>query len=139
MSPSAPHHAQTPGTRPGALALTGRVLLALLLGGAIGLVGTLTHRSTWGDLPAGLVLALVMTLATAVMCRAWTGIGALLAAGAGWLVVVQLLATDGPGGDVLVPADVTGYVWTYGGLLLFAVAAFLPARWFADQAPDGPE
>ncbi|ANC30915.1 DUF6113 family protein [Isoptericola dokdonensis] len=119
--------------------LVGRVLLALLLGAVIGLVGTVTHRSTWADLPVGLVLALVMTLATAVLCRAWTGTGALLAAGAGWLVTVQLLATDGPGGDVLVPADLTGYLWTYGGLVLFAVAAFLPRRWFDDEPSGGPE
>jgi hypothetical protein len=121
------------------LRVVGRVLMAVVLGGAIGLIGTVAHRTQWHDLPLGLVAALLLTTSTAVMCRAWSGISTLLAAGAGWLVTVQLLAANGPGGDVLVPADATGYVWTYGGLVLFAVAAFLPAAWFAEGHDDGTD
>lgn len=130
----APHHAQSAGVRPRPVAAAGRLLMALLLGGTVGLLGTVAHRSEWADLPVGLVLALVLTASAAVLCRAWTGVGALLACGAGWLVVVQVLAAAGPGGDVLVPADVRGYLWTYGGLLPFVIVAFLPRRWFED--PD---
>ncbi|WP_418277620.1 DUF6113 family protein [Isoptericola jiangsuensis] len=137
MSAPTPHHAPPRTERAGLLGVVVRVLMAVVLGGAVGLIGTVAHRTQWADLPGGLVLALLLTVSAAMMCRAWSGLSTLLAAGAGWLVVVQLLATTGPGGDVLVPADLTGYVWTYGGLVLFAVAAFLPSRWFSDQvAPE---
>jgi len=111
----------------------GSVLLALALGLVMGILGTVAHRTLWLGLPLGLVLALALTLSTAVLCRAWAGLVAMLAAGAGWLVAVQVLSMTGPGGDVLVPAQTVGMVWTYGGLALFVVAAFLPSSWFSDR------
>jgi len=111
-----------------------RALLAVVLGAVIGVLGTVAHRTQWDDLPVGVVLALAITLSTAVLCRAWAGVGPLLAAGVGWVVAVQVLSVAGPGGDVLVPAQAVGLVWTYGGLAMFAVAAFLPRSWFADHA-----
>lgn len=113
--------------------LVGRLLLAAALGLVVGVLGTVAHRTQWHGVPAGLVLALVVTLSTAVLCRAWSDVGALLAAGAGWVVAVQVLSLPGPGGDVLVPAQPVGMVWTYGGMLMFVVAAFLPRSWFSDQ------
>ncbi|MCK0116869.1 DUF6113 family protein [Isoptericola sp. S6320L] len=136
MSSTTPHHAQSAPPRVPGRTLALRGVLALLLGAAVGVIGTVSHRSEWAGLPTGLALALLLTLSTAVLCRAWSGTVTLLTAGAGWLVAVQVLSSTGPGGDVLVPAQVVGYVWTYGGLLLFAVAAFLPRRWFSD---DGGE
>jgi hypothetical protein len=103
----------------------------------MGVVGTVAHRATWLDLPAGVVLALALTLSTAVLCRAWSGLGTMLAAGAGWLVAVQVLSLSGPGGDVLVPAEPVGMVWTYGGLAMFVIAAFLPRSWFSDHPAHG--
>ncbi|WP_278236784.1 DUF6113 family protein [Isoptericola sp. AK164] len=137
MIPTPPHHSPSAPRRSGVLLVVWRLVLGLLLGGVVGLIGTVGHRMAWWDLPLGLALALALTLSAAVLCRAWAGVGTLLACGAGWLVTVQLLAAEGPGGDVLVPADTVGYVWTYGGLLLFAVAAFLPRRWFVDDADAG--
>ncbi|MCA5892397.1 DUF6113 family protein [Isoptericola sp. NEAU-Y5] len=116
------------------LPVVGRVPLAALLGVTIGVLGTVAHRAEWGDLPVGIVLALAITLSAAVLCRAWAGMSTLLASGVGWVVAVQMLSVEGPGGDVLVPAQTVGLVWTYGGLVLFAVTAFLPRRWFADVA-----
>jgi hypothetical protein len=113
--------------------LLGRLLLAAGLGLAAGVLGTVSHRTTWQDLPVGLVLAMALTASAAVVCRAWSGLGALLVCGAGWLVAVQVLAVSGPGGDVLVPAQPVGLWWTYGGLAVFAVVAFLPRSWFADR------
>jgi hypothetical protein len=110
-----------------------RTVLALALGAVVGVLGTVAHRTQWNDLPVGIVLALAITLSTAVLCRAWAGMGPLLAAGAGWVVAVQVLAVAGPGGDVLVPAQPVGLVWTYGGLAMFLVAAFLPRSWFSDR------
>jgi hypothetical protein len=114
-----------------------RVLLAVALGLVIGALGTAVHR--YGDEPwfPGLVLALALTTAAAVMCRAWAGYGALLAFGGGWVVAVQLMSLRGSGGDVLVPAGTLGLVWTYVGLVLLAVAAFLPASWFRDVPLGG--
>ncbi|MFD6135075.1 DUF6113 family protein [Isoptericola sp. NPDC060257] len=110
-----------------------RTLLAVALGAVVGVLGTVAHRTQWHDLPVGIVLALAITLSTAVLCRAWAGLGPLLAAGAGWVMAVQVLAVAGPGGDVLVPAQAVGLVWTYGGLAMFLVAAFLPRSWFSDR------
>ncbi|MFP3713014.1 DUF6113 family protein [Puerhibacterium sp. TATVAM-FAB25] len=115
------------------LGVLARTLLALVLGAVLGALGTVSHLTAWEGLPAGLVLALALTASTAVLARAWAGYGTLLAAAVGWLVAVQALSVEGPGGDVLVPATVEGLVWTYGGLLLWGVAAFLPRRWFADR------
>ncbi len=113
--------------------VVGRMLLALALGVVAAVLGTVSHRTTWSDLPVGLVLALALTASTAVVCRAWSGVGALLACGAGWITAAQVLAVVGPGGDVLVPAQPVGLVWTYGGLLVFLGAAFLPRSWFSDR------
>jgi hypothetical protein len=113
--------------------VVGRTLLALTLGLVAGVLGTVSHRTTWNDLPVGLVLALALTASTAVVCRAWSGVGALLVCGAGWLIAAQVLAIGGPGGDVLVPAQAVGLVWTYGGILVFLVVAFLPRSWFSDR------
>lgn len=138
--PGAGHRAPAPGEGPGArrprgagdvLGVLARTLLALVLGAVMGALGTVTHLTTWEGLPVGLVLALGLTASTAVLARAWAGHGTLLAGAVGWLVAVQALSVEGPGGDVLVPATVEGLVWTYGGLLLWGVAAFLPRGWFA--------
>ncbi len=111
----------------------GRVLLAVALGAVAGVLGTVSHRTAWHDVPTGLMVAMALTASTAVVCRAWAGTAALLACGGGWLLAVQVLAVSGPGGDVLVPAQPVGLWWTYGGLVLFVVAAFLPRSWFADR------
>jgi hypothetical protein len=134
--PSTRHGAPAPRVRPprsagDLLGVVVRTLLAVVLGAVMGALGTVTHLTAWEGLPAGLVLALALTASTAVLARAWAGHGTLLAGAAGWIAAVQVLSLPGPGGDVLVPATVEGLVWTYAGLVLWAVAAFLPRRWFA--------
>lgn len=104
-------------------------VVTLLLGALVGLVGTVAHRQ-W--LPWVLVLCLLAVLAAAVMVRAWVGGGGLVAYGLGWLALVQVAATAGPGGDVLLPGDAWSYVWMGGGMLMIGVAAFAPRRWFTD-------
>lgn len=104
-------------------------VVALLLGGVVATVGTIAHR-LW--VPGVLVLALVVVLAAGVMVRAWIGTGGLVAYGLGWLVLVQVAATTGPGGDVLLPGQAISYVWMGGGMLMIGVAAFAPRRWFTD-------
>lgn len=109
-----------------------RVLLALVLGLVIGALGTVVHRYGDDSWYPGAVLALALTLAAAVMCRAWSGYGVLLAFAGGWVVAVQLMSLRGSGGDVLVPAGTLGLVWTYAGVLLLGLVAFLPGSWFSE-------
>ena|GEM_PF-1813320 len=118
--------------------MVARVLLAAALGTVVALLGSATHRTLWHDLPLGLVIALALTLSTAVLCRAWAGLSTLTAAGLAWLVVVQLISLPGRGGDVIVtdpgaaiPWAWAGVAWSYAGIILFGVVAFLPRRWFA--------
>lgn len=120
------------GNRPRLGPVIVRVLLAVALGLVIGALGTAVHRYGDESWYAGMALALAITVTTAVMCRAWSGYGALLAFAGGWVVAVQLMSLRGSGGDVLVPAGTTGLVWTYGGVLLLGVAAFLPGSWFRE-------
>ncbi len=115
-----------------------RVVLALALGVVVAGLGAATHRTLWNDLPLGLVVALALTLSTAVLCRAWAGMSTLTAAGLGWLVAVQLLSAPGRGGDIIVtdpsatiPWAWAGVAWSYAGIALFGLVAFLPRRWFA--------
>lgn len=113
---------------------------AVLLGVVAGVVGTGVHRMAR---PWGLVMALVLVALVGVVGRAWAGWGGVLAAGLGVATAVGVLGAQGPGGDVLVAADVWGYVW-YAGALAVLVAAVLPRRWFAAEprtrptAPSGP-
>jgi hypothetical protein len=124
--------------RPGVARTVLRLLLAAALGVAVAALGTATHRTLWNDLPVGLVIALALTVSTSLVCRAWAGLATLAAAAAGWVLTVQVMAVPGAGGDVLVtdpaaniPFAWASVAWTWGGILLIGVVAFLPGRWFA--------
>jgi hypothetical protein len=109
-----------------------RTLLAVLLGLVMGALGTVVHRFGDDSWYLGLALALALTLAAGVLARAWAGYGTLLGFGVGWVAIVQALSLTGSGGDVVVPAGVLGMVWTYAGVAILAVVAFLPTSWFAE-------
>ena len=113
-----------------------QILLGCLVAGLVAVLGTVSHRSFIGPFPAGVVLALAMTLSMAVWVRGMAGYKALIAAAVVWVLCVQVLSMEGAGGDVLLVSMSTpvawpwlGYLWTYVGVVLFAVAAFLPSRW----------
>ncbi|GAB2456879.1 hypothetical protein [Xylanimonas ulmi] len=127
-----------PARPAGAGRIAARLILAVALGGTIAALGTATHRTLWHGLPIGLVLALALTASSGVLARAWAGLATLAGAAVGWLVVAQVLALPGQGGDVLVtnpnaalPVAWAGIAWTYGGVVALGVVAFLPRRWFA--------
>ena len=109
-----------------------RTLLAVLLGAVVGALGTVVHRFGDESWYLGLVLALALTAAGGVLARAWAGYGTLLGFGVGWVAIVQALSLPGSGGDVVVPAGVLGLVWSYAGVGILAVVAFLPSSWFAE-------
>lgn len=113
----------------------GRALLCVVLGLVVGAVGTVMHRVVVTDhlLPVGIVVALLAVLSGGVLARAWTSWGGVVGYGIGWVVAVQVLASKGPGGDLLVPNQTVGLVWVYGGMAVIAIAAFLPWSWFSDR------
>lgn len=117
----------------------GRALLCAVLGLVVGAVGTVMHRVVVTDhlLPAGIVVALLAVLTGGVLARAWTGYAGLAGYALGWVVAVQVLASQGPGGDLLVPNQTVGLVWVYGGMAVVAITAFLPWSWFSDQPVRG--
>lgn len=122
------------GTRTGTVVA---VLLAGLLGVVLAALGTATHRTIVAGFPVGLVLALAMTLAGALMVRAWRGLPALATMAVGWLVAMQILSLARPSGDVLladpgaaIPLPWLSVAFSWAGLLVTGVVAFLPRRWF---------
>ncbi len=129
-----------------------RIVLSGLLGVLVGAVGTFMfaallpsgiadHLSAAGSWPVGLFLTLALSVAAAILARAWGGYGAYAAYAVGWLVVVIVLSgTHGPGGDVLAGAHQRwASLWMYGGFLLVAASAFAPRGWFSDVPRDaGP-
>lgn len=107
-----------------------RGLGAVLLGVVVGAVGTVLHRSTR---PWGVVVCLLLVLAASVAARAWAGWVASLGLLVGLFVSIEVLASGGPGDDVLMPAgDSFGWVWAVGALLVALGVAVAPRAWFAD-------
>ncbi|MBO9570272.1 MAG: hypothetical protein J7503_15810 [Cellulomonas iranensis] len=114
----------------------GRTAASLGTGLLAGAVGTVMHRSIR---PWGLVLCLALVLAVALTTRAWAGWPAYVAASVGVLVAVQVLSSEGPGGDVLVPAgDGWGWAWVIGAVVALGSVALVPRRWVEDTPPDAP-
>lgn len=111
----------------------GRLGATFLIGVVVGVVGTAVHR--W-QVPWGLVLALVTVLCAGVLARAWAGWLGMLLLALGVVTTVGILASNGPGGDVLVPAQPVGYVW-YAGALVVALAGLAPRSWFSDRPLGG--
>jgi len=119
---------------------TGRALVraavALVLGAVVGTVGTVAHRAIQ---PWGVVLALALVLVAGIAVRAWSGFVSVVAYAGGVLLLVQVLAQKGPGGDVLVPAaSAIGWVWIIGAAVMIGGVALAPRRWFSDVARGRP-
>jgi hypothetical protein len=107
----------------------------MMFGVLVGVVGTVAHRYRLGEirLPLGVIGGLLLLFLAGVACRAWAGYLGLLGFGLGWVVVVQLMAINGPGGDLLIASGTLGYVWIYGGLAVIGIVAFLANSWFSDR------
>ena len=102
----------------------------LLLGAWVGALGAVVHRMTVGvgglDVPWGLVLALVATLATAVACDGLVRVGAAWF-GFGWTLVLLLQQVQSTG-SYLVASDTLGWTFTIGGLGVCAAAVVVAPR-----------
>ncbi len=102
----------------------------VVLGVVIGLIGSLMFRSVP---PWGLVVSCATLLSASVLARAWAQAPGVISLGLGWVVMVQIMALEGPGGDVIIPADPIGYVWVFGGVVFVLAAMLAPRSWFRDD------
>lgn len=93
------------------------------------LLAVVAHQATWGPggWPVGVVLAVALTGAVALLLRAW-GVG-LAARAVGlltWLGVTFVAAAQRPEGDVLVPGNARGYAFLVAGFAVLAAAFTVP-------------
>ena len=106
-------------------------VVATLLGGAFaGFIFTAVHQGTFLigglSLPFGVILglggtaALLAGLRIRFDSRVLAGIGAVSVLGA-----TAILSAPTPGGSLVVPANVAGYIWTFGSALI----AFIVLAW----------
>jgi hypothetical protein len=115
-------------------------VVALLVGAAYGLAGTIAHSFTLGWFPLGLILALIGSGALLIAVRLLTGDRwATLATGAGLFIATLVFSGRGPGGSVIVPEKDPqalldlGTIWTVAIPLLVLVVVAWPVRRRADQ------
>lgn len=101
-------------------------VVAALVGAGSGAVLTVVHRefAPWGLL-AGLavVAALIAGYRLAFRGRRQAFVAAL-----GVAVATLALSAEGPGGSVLIRADLLGYAWSFGMPIVAAIALTLPWR-----------
>jgi|GEM_PF-1268285 len=112
-------------------------IVGAVLGAIVGALGTTLYRSVP---PWGLILALVATAAMTVAMRSLMNWAGLISGVVGWAVAVQILALEGPTGDVLIAGDTLGYAWLLGGILALFTGLLLPATLFQERtrAPETP-
>lgn len=108
-----------------------RCLGIVVLGAIIGLIGSFMFRSV---APLGLILACATLLSAALLARSWAHTAGVISLGLGWIAMVQILALEGPGGDIVITAQPIGYIWGFGGVVFILVALLAPRAWFQDDA-----
>ena len=116
----------------------GTYLLAVAAGAVFGAIGTVAHQGTssvaGAVLPTGLVVSMAMAAALLVGFRQVFRSRTIVAAVAvGLLGVTALLSQPGAGGSALVPANLAGYLWTFGPVLVAMVVLAWP---FLDRGAD---
>ncbi len=117
------------GSGPGAKIVT--CLLAVVLGAFLGIFLTVAHQASvliagltvpWGVIAALLIIAAFgVGLRLVSQTRIVTGCAAI-----GWLGATALLTVQSPGGSILVPDNATGYLFSYGSVLLTALILAWP-------------
>ena len=106
-------------------------VVALVLGVGVGVLGTVTHPSTivvaGVSIPLGMIAAILVATALMIGLRLIfdSRVPATFAA-LGMATVLLVFAQAGPGGSVLIPADVPGYTWTFGVPLIAALVIVWP-------------
>ncbi len=80
----------------------------------------------------GVIVCLVLVGTASVFSRAWLGFTGLAIFGTAWAVLTVVLAQEGPGGSLLIPADAVSLTWVYGGAFVIGAAALIPRRVLGD-------
>lgn len=116
----------------------GTWLLAAAAGAVFGSIGTVAHQGTatiaGAVVPTGLVVSVVMAAALLVGFRQVFRSRTVVAAVAlGLLGATALFSQPGAGGSALVPANLAGYVWTFGPVLIAMVVLAWP---FLDRGAE---
>ena len=110
--------------KPTLLSLIFAGVLVLLLGAALGLLGTIGHQYAP---PIGILLSLAAVAGLIVGLRLiYDGRTIPLLAALGVLGAEAALAMPGMGGSVLIPDNVIGYAWTLGPVLIAVIALGWP-------------
>jgi hypothetical protein len=103
----------------------GALVCGLLAGCAGSFLQEGVLRVAGTALPVGVVAALALTVCVVAgagrRLASRTGAAAALA---GWMVATIAVSLPRPEGDVVVAADVAGFVWLYGGALLGGACTF---------------
>lgn len=142
-SPDRPAPARAPSpiaTIPLPLLLAGAAGL-VALGFAIGAGGSFLQARTVGlgvRLPVGAVFSVVVLgavgFSASLVTRSRLGLGVI---SAGWLVSVLVFTAARPEGDVIIAADLAGYAYLFGGVLVLGVLSALPYSTLPDWTlPD---
>ncbi len=115
-------------------------IVAVVIGGAYGLAGTIAHPFMLWVLPVGLTLAIIGSTALLIALRLLTGDRwATLAAGLGMLAATLVFSGEGPGGSVIVPQTSLGIIWTFSVPLIVAVVVAWPERMSTAARPARSE
>lgn len=109
-----------------------------VLGVVIGALGSTVHRlhhEIFGNwIAVGIFLAFAATAAGSLFARALADWAGVFAYAAGWLIAVLALSVGGPGYNVVIAADVLGYVWSYVGVFIAIWAVAAPRKWLRESA-----
>ncbi len=106
-------------------------IVLVLLGIAVGTVGTIAHQATWmlgsATVPWAVVAALVVVACLLTGLRLLNSTrGAALAAAIGVLVAVSVFAIGSAGGSVLIPLNAEGIAWAIGPFVLTLIIVSWP-------------
>lgn len=131
-----PARTPSPERPPSPIATVG---MPILVGSAVGLValgfligagGSFLQARTVGlgvRWPVGAVFSIVVLgavgFSASLVTRSRLGLGVVTA---GWLVSVLLFTAGRPEGDVIIAADLPGYLYLFGGVLILGALSALP-------------
>lgn len=106
-------------------------LLALVVGTALGGIGTVNHQLVLAvaglRIPSGAILALLLVAALTAGLRLVFDTRVIpFFAGVGIVGAIGILTVGSAGGSVLVPANPAGYAWSYGAAIIVALVLAWP-------------
>jgi N-acetyl-1-D-myo-inositol-2-amino-2-deoxy-alpha-D-glucopyranoside deacetylase len=107
-------------------------IIALVVGAAVGGIATVNHQTTVvvGGLTIGVGIIATLAITAALLVGLRLVFGGRLVAGlaaAGLLAVIGVLSLTGSGGSILVPANLAGYLLTYGPAAIALVVLAWPS------------